>query len=143
MDYSELIYIFLHNAMLIMMYCFACQRISSFTCLEYVPVFSKTVDLKVFEMQILRSRPIPTECWRWGPKASSPSDSDAWENLRTTAFVTRTERVCLPERKSKKRYRQVFHGVANHREELILSKPWPPGNLGSTDYVGKISHHGN
>lgn len=143
MDYSGLIYIFLDNAMLILMYCFACQRILSFTYLEYVPVFFKMVDLKVFEMQILRSHPRPTECRRWGPTASSPSDSDVWENLRTTTVVTRTKRVCLPDRKSKKRYRQVFHGVASHRDELILSKTWPPGSLRSTDYVGKISRHGN
>lgn len=142
MDYSGLISIFLHNAMLIMMYYFACQRMLSFTYLEYVPVFFKMVDLKVFEMQILRSHPRPTECWRRGPTASSPSDSDAWENMRTTALVTRTKRVCCLSAKSKKRYRQVFQ-VASHRDRLIVSKTWPPGSLGSTDYVGKISCHGN
>lgn len=72
--------------MLITTYYFACQKIFSFTYLEFVPVFFWIVNLKVFEMQILRSHPRPTELWRWEPRASSPGNSDVQENLRTTAL---------------------------------------------------------
>ena len=72
--------------MLITTYYFACQKIFSFTYLAFVPVFFWMVNLKVFEMQIIRSHPRPTELWRRDPKASSPGNSDVLENLRTTAL---------------------------------------------------------
>ena len=77
--------------MLITTYYFACQKIFSFTYLEFVPVFFWMVNLKVFEMQILRSHPRPTELWRWEPRASSPGNSDVLEILRTTALNSKTK----------------------------------------------------
>lgn len=72
--------------MLIIMYYVACQRIFSFTYLEFVPVTFRMANLKVVEMQVLRSHHRPTELWRCDPIASFPGVSDAQENLRTTAL---------------------------------------------------------
>lgn len=72
--------------MLIMMYYFAGQRIFSFTYLKFVTVFFRMVDLKMFEMQIIRSHPGPTELWTQHPTAISPGDSDTQENRRNTTF---------------------------------------------------------
>lgn len=49
----------------------------------------------MFEMQIIRSHPGPTELWTGHPTAVSPGDSDTQENRRTGETLLLNSKVKL------------------------------------------------